>query len=166
MSAAFEIALAAHETGNLDEAERGYRAALSASPTASPTHNLGLIYVDRWRYPEALEWLGLADRLQPGLSQLCWLWGECFCGFSGLRTPSTCCAGPSQSARGTAWRYTVSAGRYSCRGGIGRGGPALSPHPKAPENAGFQCPSGRWPNGDRLLENREKNPPMQGFCHA
>ena len=65
MSAAFEIALAAHEAGNLDEAERGYRAALSASPTASAAHNLGLIYVDRWRYPDALEWLGLADRLQP-----------------------------------------------------------------------------------------------------
>lgn len=66
IDAAIESAAAHHRAGRLDEAEKGYRAALIWEPKPPrAAHNLGALLLQRGQADEALQWLQQAVQAEP-----------------------------------------------------------------------------------------------------
>lgn len=63
---ALQEGLAAQKAGRLDEALAAYEASLQVAPNYIAAHNAGDLYVKRLAWPEALQMLDLAERLNPG----------------------------------------------------------------------------------------------------
>jgi tetratricopeptide (TPR) repeat protein len=65
----FQRGEAALKTGNLDEAERAFRAVLAVNPQVAGAYaNLGVIYMRRKQWPQALEMLHKAEHLAPQIA--------------------------------------------------------------------------------------------------
>jgi len=65
----FQSGEAALKSGNLDEAERAFRAVLTINPQVAGAYaNLGVIYMRRKQWPQALEMLRKAEHLAPQIA--------------------------------------------------------------------------------------------------